>query len=140
MALIINKPMIILGGIEIPSIYLRFKYDVYHDSKRIVIGVTKYLSREAYEQGKELGVTLDTVKNQYNFFDYSRENYGTDVLQWVHDRVKYELTTDETKIVIRTDPSTGNPVYDPSTNMPIYDEIIIRDRYFNEEDISYSDL
>jgi hypothetical protein len=126
MALLIEKNTEILGGMIIPSIYMRIGYKVKPDGKEIFSNSINYISKESYKSDKTNNFLLSELKDGM-IIPYNRDIDGEDILLIVHDKWKEFLSTDKTAIKQVFDPSTGFPVYiqepvlDPSTGEQMTD-------------------
>ena len=152
MAILINKPITILGGMNIEQLYLRLFYNHEWDGKSISCLVQKYLSKEAYLNNINHSISIEGIDSQY-FFRYDRQKDGIDILKFVHEKIKQILSTDKTQLVAEIDPDTGDIVFeenliiDPSTKEeflvkgdPIMVEEIVRPKFAETNQIQIIDL
>jgi len=152
MAILINKPVTILGGINVEQLYLRLFYNHDWDGKNISCLVQKYLSKEAYINNANHSINIEGIDSQY-FFRYDRQKDGVDLLKFVHEKIKQILSTDKTQLVADIDPDTGDIIFeeklfvDPSTNKevivkgdPKMVEEIIKPKFADIDEIEIIDL
>jgi len=93
MALLIKKPITILGEIEINEFYVRLNYKVSVDGKSVESRAFCYLSKESYELGKEIEISQFP---RFFMFDYIRTDNNIDVLQFLHNSIINYLSNDHT--------------------------------------------
>jgi hypothetical protein len=141
MALLI-KDTINVMGLMINQLYLRIEYQVDSSGKNIITTIYPYFNKEAFVNGKQENVLkIAGVKYDY-MFAYSRDIDGNDILLFIHNKIKKELSTDIYKPVTsyETDPSTGELLLDPSTGQPYIIDVLVKAKLTNEENISVIDV
>jgi len=139
MALLIKKPIQILGGITINELYLRFFYSLDFGGKSVHVAVQKYVSSDAYHSNNDANsVKISGINDQYTI-NYDRGTDGVDLLAIIHDKISSILSTPKTQKIQKKDDS-GNPVFDSKTNKPVFTENVIVPAFADPDEISIVDL
>lgn len=140
MALLIEKELDILGGLTANQLYLRFSYKLDFNGKDVLVNVKKYANKNAYSsENPNEGLDIKGIPNSM-FITYDRNVDGLDVLSFIHNKFKEELSTDKTNEVAVIDPSTGLPLLDPSTGEIMTETIIVSEKFAEENEISVIDI
>lgn len=126
MALLIIRPITILGGIETNELYLRFNYKVDKAGSNVQIKTSCYLNKEAYKKNYEIEVK---GISKFDFFEYNRQSDGEDILNFIHDKVKTDLTTDKYEKTRIKDPSTGQYIIDEETGLFIEGDVLVQEKF-----------
>lgn len=126
MALLITKPITVLGAIETNELYLRFNYKVDMAGSNVQVKTSCYLNKEAYKKNYE--ITVNDI-SKFDFFKYNRQSDGEDILNFIHEKVKTDLTTDKFEKVRLKDPSTGQYMIDEETGLFIEEDVLIQEKF-----------
>ena len=140
MAILIEKAMNVMGSIPISEIYCRIQYTAELSGKSLICSILPYYNKESFLSGPNENIlNIDGLKTNYNLV-YDSSLNGTNALQYIHESVKTELSTDIYRSQIVMDPSTGQPVIDPSTSQYVYEEVIVTPKFAMDSSISFVDL
>ena len=140
MAILIDTSVNVLGGYEIPSLYLRMFYSHDLPGNSIHVSVEKYISKQSYNDNRVNSLQeIQGIPHNMNF-GYIRSVDGIDTLGFAHKKLKEFLSTDQTQEVAMIDPSTGEMILDPSTNDPIYETVIVAPKFAPADKIYFIDV
>ena len=164
MALQVNKPIEVLGGMTSEGLYIRFYYSIDQYGQMLHSVPSVYTSKEAFFEDADHVIKGIPQIPEYWDFKYVREENGSDPLLYIHDVWKDKLSTDtyvEVPIVVDSsegleydastgnwyDPETGgiwypgsNYLYDPSTGQVITEEQLQMPKLAEPDEIDYMDL
>lgn len=130
MAILIQKNLNAMGGIPLESLYLRIQYTGDLSGKSLSSNLFPYYSKDSFKLNPLGNVLhLDGLKNQY-YFDYN-PNIDGDPLIFIHEKIKYELSTDLYRETMVIDPSTGEQVVE---------NILVKAKFADASEISFVDL
>jgi len=115
MALLIERPISVMG-IELSQIYMRFSYVVNLSGTAVIVDAVNYASKEAYEADVRNNILIPEIKGNQSF-SYVRETDG-DILQFIHNKYKEILTTDNVAYTRVKDPSTGELIHQEYISAP----------------------
>ena len=128
MAILINKNMNILGGLSLSQLYLRIEYFVGLSGKNINCNVYPYFNKESFKSSPIDNVLkINEIKSYYNI----QYNNDGDLLLFLHNKIKNDLSTDIYK---------NTSIEDPSTGELITQKILVKEKFVDEKDISFIDL
>jgi hypothetical protein len=140
MAILIEKSMNVMGDIPISEIYCRIQYLAEVSGKYLMCSMLPYYNKESFLSGPNENIlNIDGLKINYNLA-YDSSLNGNNALQYIHESIKTELSTDLSRSEIVLDPSTGSPVIDPSTGGYVYEEVIVTPKFAMDSSISFADL
>ena len=140
MALLIQKDLNILGGLSASNLYLRFGYKLDFSGTEVIVNIQKYLNKNSYSNNiPSNGLSIDGIPDSM-FLSYNRSEDGLDILSFIHNKVKEELSTDKTTLIPLFDPSTGELQYDPSTSEILKESVISISKFADESEITIVDL
>ena len=139
MALLIDKNVTVLGGIDLSELYVRLIVGYGPQGSPLTIQTKVYASKAAYEENPSNEIQVDGV-TLLQYFSYNRESDGVDAMGFAHNTIKTLLSTDEMVEVPVLDPSTGEPTYDPSTGDPITEEVVGTPKFCQDSSISFVDV
>ena len=107
-----DKPINILGGLQIKEIYLRFFYTLSWDGETVIVKIKRYLSKDAFKKSADIdyNIQISGINEQY-IFKYNRETNGIDILKYIHDSIIEILITDKTQMVAKLN-DDGEIIYD----------------------------
>lgn len=140
MALLIQKDLNILGGLSTSNLYLRFGYKLDFSGTEVIVNIQKYINKNSYSNNTPInGLYIEGIPDNM-FLSYNRSEDGIDILSYIHNKVKDELSTDKTILVPISDPSTGELQYDPSTGEILKESVISISKFADESEITIVDL
>jgi len=140
MALLIEKSVQILGGIQINEFYARIGYYADKSGKIISANISCYYNKDSYLSDPNSNIIKISGFVEGPIYNYDRESDGDNILLFLHEKIKEEISTDIYKSEPIIDPSTGNPDIDPSTGEILYEEVLVKPKFVDEEDISFVDI
>jgi hypothetical protein len=134
MALIITKPINIIGGIEISKLYVRLFVTLNYEGNEIYVNTESYISKEAFNNGKNNVINVAGIPNS-KAFKYDRKINGSDILMFAHKKIKEYITTDETTKNLLIDSSTGDYLTDELGNV-LVEQVVSNPKFASENQVS----
>ena len=138
MAILISKSFDLVKGVSTDQVYMRLGYSVEPTGKTIKIEVANYASRDAYDSGNKNSFKIIPIQNTH-FIEYDREKDGTDILQFIHEKIRDYLVYEAEYEIGTYDPLTGTGATDPSTGEVIM-TTVIKNPIVTLEEISFIDI
>ena len=123
-------------GIEIPQVYVRFKYTVDYDGKKAYVNTKCFTSKEYFLEdiyGINNSIKINSIPESFIM-----QIKPGDVLQQIHEKFTELLSTDITKKEVIKD-KTGEPKKDKDGNN-IYEDIIISNKLAKKNKIKTIDI
>ena len=140
MALLIEKPIEILGGVSVNQIYTRFEVNLEFNGKTVRTNALNFTSESAYKENVGDNAIYVAGIPGHMVFNYDASVDGSDVLLFVHEKYKEYLSTDVYEDVPVEDPSTGDYQYDPSTGEMITESVLTRPKFADASQISFVNI
>jgi len=140
MALLIDKNLTVLGDIDLAQLYVRLTISYGPGGTSLIVRSDPYASKVAYDADSNNNIFPVIGINSLQQLAYDRVADGSDILTFVHDKIKTNLSTDITQEEPLPDPSTGEEQIDPSTGEIIMHTVIITPKFAQDSSISIVDL